>query len=199
MIERECPVCGNSFQTYPSRVAHGRGIHCSRECQYAANRAKLTTVGKISLTCVACGDEFERYQSETGTKVGGGKYCSRACRDAHWVGENTPNWQGGNGVYKRGPHWYSTRRTILKRDGYRCQHCGSGDDLHVHHKVPFRMFNDADIANHESNLITLCASCHRVEDAKSKWVKLNEAIIHMPANGYAWDLAKNLRSERASA
>jgi 5-methylcytosine-specific restriction endonuclease McrA len=46
---------------------------------------------------------------------------------------------------------------ILERDGWRCQNCGSRQNLHVHHKhFRSRQGNDT-----ESNLITLCASCHR--------------------------------------
>ena len=46
---------------------------------------------------------------------------------------------------------------VLQRDGWRCQNCGSLTNLQVHHlKFRSRLGDDA-----ESNLITLCASCHR--------------------------------------
>lgn len=180
-----------------SRIKHGRGIHCSRECQYAANRVKLKKP-KVKLTCVGCGDEFERVPSSMTKSAGSGKYCTRECRDKHWVGENTPNWQGGSGIYKRGPRWQSIRRAVLKRDNHQCQECGSSDSLHIHHKVPFRMFNDSDAANHEDNLITLCAPCHRMADAGSKWAKIGDGIIQMPAGGYAWKLAKNMQQEAST-
>ena len=48
-------------------------------------------------------------------------------------------------------------KEILRRDGYRCQSCGSMQNLQVHHKE-FRSHSGNDA---ESNLITLCASCHR--------------------------------------
>ena len=57
--------------------------------------------------------------------------------------------------------------TIYKRDNFTCQFCGiSMTELkipfHVHHIIPFlTSFN-----NDESNLITLCPSCHRKEDAR---------------------------------
>lgn len=145
---------------------------------------------KTTLICMGCGASFARSGSALKNGAGKGKYCTRACRDANWKGDVTPNWQGGNGVYKRGPHWQSTRRAILKRDNYQCQECGTANDLHVHHKTPFRMFDDPDQANHEDNMITLCAPCHRREDAKMKWLKVGDVIIKMPAGGYARQLAK---------
>jgi len=44
---------------------------------------------------------------------------------------------------------------ILQRDGWRCQSCGSMQNLLVHHAL-FRSHSGADV---EDNLITLCANC----------------------------------------
>lgn len=193
MIDRECAVCGATFQVAPSRLKHGRGVHCSKECQYIANREKLATGDRTTLVCIGCGNEFDRLNSWLKKGKGMGKFCSRECRDEHWKGELNPNWQDGSGVYKRGPHWHSIRRAVLKRDNYECQECGSKDDLHVHHKIPFRMFEDADEANHESNLITLCPPCHRKEDARHKWVRVSGSIIRMDAGSYAWELVRAMQ------
>jgi 5-methylcytosine-specific restriction endonuclease McrA len=48
------------------------------------------------------------------------------------------------------------RKQVLRRDGWRCQVCGSSQDLQVHHKQ-LRSQQGSDT---ELNLITLCASCH---------------------------------------
>ena len=45
---------------------------------------------------------------------------------------------------------------ILKRDGWRCQHCGSMSELQVHHIQSRSLLGD----DAERNLITLCALCH---------------------------------------
>jgi 5-methylcytosine-specific restriction endonuclease McrA len=45
---------------------------------------------------------------------------------------------------------------ILRRDGWRCQLCGSMQNLEVHH-IMFRSQNGDDS---DENLITLCAECH---------------------------------------
>ena len=48
------------------------------------------------------------------------------------------------------------RFEVLKRDGWRCQNCGSSRNLQVHHQQ-FRSQSGDDC---ELNLITLCLSCH---------------------------------------
>jgi 5-methylcytosine-specific restriction endonuclease McrA len=48
------------------------------------------------------------------------------------------------------------RQQVLRRDGWRCQVCGTLSNLEVHHKE-FRSQSGDDS---EENLITLCADCH---------------------------------------
>jgi len=48
------------------------------------------------------------------------------------------------------------REQVLRRDGCRCQSCGSRSNLEVHHKE-FRGHGGDDS---EQNLVTLCAVCH---------------------------------------
>ena len=48
------------------------------------------------------------------------------------------------------------RQEILRRDGWRCQVCGTMENLQIHHQQ-FRSHAGADV---EANLITLCADCH---------------------------------------
>jgi 5-methylcytosine-specific restriction endonuclease McrA len=45
---------------------------------------------------------------------------------------------------------------VLRRDGWRCQFCGSMTNLEVHHQQ-FRSHSGDDC---EENLITLCHRCH---------------------------------------
>ena len=49
------------------------------------------------------------------------------------------------------------RESILQRDMWRCQSCGSMAGLEVHHINPRGQFGD----DAEDNLITLCWKCHR--------------------------------------
>ena len=48
------------------------------------------------------------------------------------------------------------RQQVLRRDGWRCQSCGTMANLKVHHKR-FRSHSGDDS---EENLITLCTACH---------------------------------------
>jgi 5-methylcytosine-specific restriction endonuclease McrA len=48
------------------------------------------------------------------------------------------------------------RDRVLRRDGWRCQFCGSKTNLEVHHQT-FRSHSGDDS---EDNLITLCTDCH---------------------------------------
>jgi DEAD/DEAH box helicase domain-containing protein len=69
-----------------------------------------------------------------------------------------------NAPNEYGPSWPKQRDLTRARDGFRCQVCGQpeGDKAHhVHHRIPFRMFETAEQANQLANLITVCNSCHR--------------------------------------
>ncbi len=50
----------------------------------------------------------------------------------------------------------SLRQQILRRDGWRCQSCGTMLNLELHH----RRFRSHSGDDSEENLITLCAACH---------------------------------------
>jgi len=45
---------------------------------------------------------------------------------------------------------------VLRRDGWRCQFCGTRTNLEVHHQ----QFRSQSGADSEDNLITLCSNCH---------------------------------------
>jgi 5-methylcytosine-specific restriction endonuclease McrA len=48
------------------------------------------------------------------------------------------------------------RNQVLERDKWRCQFCGSSNNLHVHHQRSRGRGGD----DCSENLITLCADCH---------------------------------------
>lgn len=53
--------------------------------------------------------------------------------------------------------WDDIRRQVYRRDGYRCVYCGCKGKLAAHHIVPVRISKN----NSLSNLISLCAKCHK--------------------------------------
>jgi len=48
------------------------------------------------------------------------------------------------------------RQQVLRRDGWRCQSCGTMSNLEVHHK----QFRSRSGHDSKENLITLCSTCH---------------------------------------
>jgi 5-methylcytosine-specific restriction endonuclease McrA len=59
----------------------------------------------------------------------------------------------GKQIYRR------LMKRVLERDGWRCQKCGSLENLQVHHKIKrSQQGNDA-----LGNLVSLCAQCHMEE------------------------------------
>jgi 5-methylcytosine-specific restriction endonuclease McrA len=53
------------------------------------------------------------------------------------------------------------RKPALERDQYTCQHCGSKDDLHVHHIDGNGVTTPKESRNNAlENLLTLCRGCH---------------------------------------
>lgn len=88
---------------------------------------------------------------------------------SYYSGQNNKLWKGGpEGIY--GSNWSEQRKLALERDNYECQKCGvSNEDcdpaLHVHHKIPYREFDDDEKAHKLSNLISLCPKCHAQVEA----------------------------------
>jgi len=73
-------------------------------------------------------------------------------------------------------NWEAIRLQVRQRDSFRCRMCGlpeTGRPHHVHHKIPFRSFTSAEIANSLENLITLCPGCHRIAEMN---VRIRSAI-----------------------
>jgi hypothetical protein len=161
-VPRLCRVCQRTYDASVVRLRHGRQTTCSRACSYEL-RAQARRQ-QVALTCVGCGTTFTRNASHANSPSGKGKFCTRACRDAHRVADLHPQYLGGP-TGDRGPNWQAQKRKARKRDDGICQACGrAGTD--VHHVRPFRMFADYRLANALENLILLCRPCHRRADAE---------------------------------
>ena len=59
----------------------------------------------------------------------------------------------GKQIYRR------LMKRVLGRDGWRCQKCGSLENLQVHHQIKRSKLGDDSL----DNLVTLCAHCHMAE------------------------------------
>lgn len=83
-------------------------------------------------------------------------------------GELNPRWDGGHSperqtMYARAM-WKELKKTILKRDNYRCQDCGgvntTNNGLVVHHIKAWA--RHPDLRFEPTNLVTLCERCHKL-------------------------------------
>ena len=88
-------------------------------------------------------------------------------RVGRMVGAKNPAWKGGVADWDYASDWKTIARQIRDRDEWTCQDCGErrkrwGHSLHVHHIDENKLNNDP------SNLVSLCALCHR--DAHRKGV-----------------------------
>jgi len=64
--------------------------------------------------------------------------------------------------YLRTQVWADLRSKVVRRDRYTCQHCGSKEDLNVHHQSYPKILGTESI----DTLITLCRECHTEEHAR---------------------------------
>lgn len=79
------------------------------------------------------------------------------------TGETNPNWKGGvtperQRIYS-GFAWKQVNRSVRSRDGDVCIRCRSAEELETHHVASWE--DRPDLRMVESNLVTLCARCHR--------------------------------------
>lgn len=158
---QKCQFCSRPFEAYRSRNRK----FCSSECR-GAHKSKM---GRVIKPCAYCGKPTEFIKAQI--ELRNGRYCSKECRynavSEQRKGENNPNWIGGcEQETWRGANWTRQKRKAKRRDNYTCKKCGShfkqsSRELHVHHIVPFRLFDtDYESANQLDNLICLCSSCH---------------------------------------
>lgn len=186
----KCDNCGIYYQQYAS-LSTGKKHYCSKSCN---NEGKLTHIyqciecGKIyhrpvrknqkpqfcstacrtanrrknpkalNCKCQYCKKLFHKipYAIEHGE----GKYCSWECKKLGSRGTHT---FGKEVHYYSKASWREIREAVLKRDNYICLRCGKKDSRpSVHHLVRRRLGGKDEL----ENLVTLCRSCHAIEDAK---------------------------------
>ena len=162
--ELTCENCGVVFEV--ENYLRDQTQYCSKPCVQADRERPQT----ITCECDWCGDTFERYKSKSERR--NGDFCDHDCYGA-WradtvVGENHPQWRGGNRDYGKG--WNEKKRRLVReRDDKRCVACGMTQEQHkatlgavlaVHHIRPARLFDDPETRNAMQNLITLCRHCH---------------------------------------
>lgn len=176
MEELECDWCGSTFERMLHEVSGkgSAGRFCSDTCETKWRKNQTGpdaggwSGGMVEVECDSCGQKDTYYPS----KADGRRCCSFECWNElysdEYSGENSPFWKENNeGRY--GGSWEQRREGIVERDGFECRKCGMsredhrdvyGFDIHVHHIVPKRKFDQDIDAHKDENLVTLCAQCH---------------------------------------
>ena len=150
------------------------------------NDQRLRQEEEIRVRCKGCSKAvfLPRWYTEKGVRV---HFCSQTCREDwekaaqddgifHLELNGRPEHRGGN--------WTHQAALARERDGFTCQICGVTEEeldrkLDVHHKMPVRTFVTATDANHLSNLVSVCPSCHkREEEAGREHLPLFEPVDH---------------------
>lgn len=154
----ECEACGESFETYPSRIKRGGGRFCSRDCAHPKRGEDRE--------CAACGEVF--YVQAAKIRAGYGFYCSNECADPGRGCEldEHPNWSGGEYIDVKGYRWVlcddgsyvAEHRLVMEQKlGRRLK-----QDEHVHHR------NENKLDNRPSNLEVINSSEHAVYHNKKR-------------------------------
>lgn len=171
-ITRECANCGIEMTKKPSRFDDRENHFCSYSCQGQFTKNER----REEYDCDWCGTTITVQKSRLERRKR--HYCGRGCY-RKWLshnrtGDDHPQYNGHEDYY--GENWHRQRRKALERDNHECQNCGMsnteskkkfGKALNVHHKTPRREYDDLQMANRLSNLITYCPPCHfEVEEKK---------------------------------
>ena len=67
-------------------------------------------------------------------------------------------------------------KRVLERDDWRCQKCGSLENLQIHHKIKRSQMGDDSL----ENLQTLCAHCHIEEHGQLFFSEPAVKVCHKP-------------------
>lgn len=155
--EGRCEECGAAIYIRPSESATR---FCSKECHDAHRRVYPVE----ERTCRNCDRPF-RFNAKPYSNVSG-TYCSRACRDAGYMGYYR-GWPA-HGYHGSRVGWRSIRDGFLAAGNRSCKSCGKTScRLYVHHVEPYRVAKNNDF----SNLVTLCGKCHAAAESLSDWIE----------------------------
>jgi hypothetical protein len=164
-----CDNCGDETEKRPCRVERSEKNFCNMSCRnefyeksgmWSGESSPSWTGGKETSVCKQCNSTYEHVKSRDS------KFCSRSCKgdwmSKNMIGEDHPRWKNTNNTHYKyyGHTWRDKREKIISLDNCKCQECGSGENLLVHHVIPLRTFDNVNDAHYKENLVTLCWHCH---------------------------------------
>lgn len=200
-IKINCLVCDKEVSVCPSEVSQRK--FCSLKCSATYKKNGLTKAcivcdesfyvvkrfinrrhclvcvklhRSIEKKCAICNKYFRIKNSHSAKRF----CCSKKCKNKNQrnkKGELNNNWRGGisteNHLLRSSFEYKQWRKSVFKRDLYRCKRCPSKTDkIEAHHIRSWKDFKDFrfDI----NNGMTLCVSCH---DDVHRIVDLNFIIL----------------------
>lgn len=152
-----------------SHLTEEQEMERRRKISEAMKGRKITWANKISEAQVGRPKPEElKNKVSAGLKkhfAEGGKVWNKGIEYLQIKGSKNPKWKGGvtedHDLIRKSVEYYEWRRLVKKRDGYKCQHCGSNKKLNAHH---IQFFSENPELRYElSNGITLCEPCHMAE------------------------------------
>ena len=149
----QCDVCGKQKEV-PFKKIEKSGKYLCKKCALSSDDFKL------KIKNIRTG---KKHKPETITKIKSNKNHPGRFRS----GKNHPNYNHNlteqeryNSRHRsRLPGYFNWVKTILKRDMFTCQKCGSNRKLCVHHINNYANFKNERL--NVDNGITLCQECHK--------------------------------------
>lgn len=152
-IELECSNCGKKFYRSRGEINKRKNrkkkkcdkSYCSRECA-SQHRSALS---RKTLNCYSCNTKFSRLNCYINE---GKNFCSQSCSNKYigefFKGKKARTYISGEFIY---------RKLAFENNSHSCALCDFSEQyaLEVHHIDKNRKNNDL------SNLIIVCANCHR--------------------------------------
>lgn len=148
-IELDCLNCKNKFfrsrGEINKRKKKGYKMFCSKNCASEHRR----NTNRTTLNCYMCGIEFDRINCNVNKER---NFCSHTCSNKYigefFKGKKKRTYVNGEFIY---------RKLAFENNPHSCALCDFSEQyaLEVHHIDKNRKNNDL------SNLIVVCANCHR--------------------------------------
>ena len=174
----KCTECGKEIYRHPTTLNR---LRCSKKCAnafisklYKSSPDKMERAGQL-YKFVDHSDPIARANNKKGhikyfiDHPEAGKNISIRVKQLYKDGKlkpkrgkDSPWWKGGistlQNLERQKSEYKEWRKAVYKRDGYKCQMCGTNINLHAHHKKEFAQFPG--LRYEVSNGLTVCQICH---------------------------------------
>ena len=171
---KTCTMCETVFQPTGSvqKVCKSCAPEYKRQQNVKALRELRAKQGSIIigsiLNCADCGEDFE-YRSGPQKRCPNCQQAYKVSKIREWLVSDKERLKQYTNKAKDNYLFSGNRQAALMRDNHTCQHCGSKNDLHVHHKDGNGTTNTKETRNNVlDNLLTLCRGCHASEHARMR-------------------------------